>query len=210
MSVKKISVCEYSSIRTFNSLAEKKFESMDERNGVLTVQNAYLSYYLVRRNLVRAKVHVNGFLRHNADTSSHPSLEGDRFKRAVRALETANDSFMDRHRESVLTLVKNLDISDSQLHTEFLKSAGQVVDEIRWGRIASLFFLTSLLAERLVNEGQGAKIEGLTMWLAQFLNDHVSHWIEARGGWVSSYNFQHMCILWLARCSEVGKLCALF
>ena len=164
---------------------------MGDRNGALTVQNAYLSYHLVRRNLSRAKVHINGFLKQH--TFSHPALESDRFKRAVRALETANDSFMDRHRESVMTLVKNLDISDSQLHPEFVKAAGQVVDEIRWGRIASLFFLTSLLAERLVSEGQGAKLEGLTIWLASFLNDHVSHWIEARGGWVSSFKLIDTC-----------------
>ena len=82
-------------------------------------------------------------------------------------------------------LVQTMDITDGQLHSEFVKAAGQVVDEIRWGRIASLFFLTSLLAERLIKEEQGSKVESLVMWLAQFLNTHVSSWIEQRGGWVS-------------------------
>lgn len=160
--------------------------AVPERDGVLTVQNTYLAYHLVRRNLSRAKVHVNGHLKYDIDSKlSHPAIEGERFKKAVQTLETANDAFMDRHKDNVMQLVLNLDISDSQLHAEFLKAAGQVVDEIRWGRISSLFFLTSLLAERLVNEGHGNKVESLVMWLAQFLNDHVSHWIETRGGWVS-------------------------
>ena len=88
-----------------------------------------------------------------------------------------------------MKLVLTLDTSDGQLHTEFLKAAGQVVDEIRWGRIASLFFLTSLLAERLMNENQGAKVDALVQWLAQFLNDHVSYWVLQRGGWVSVEEF---------------------
>lgn len=153
--------------------------------GVLTVQNSYLAYHLVKRNLDKANVHVNGHLKMKIDTSKHPALASDRFMCAVKTLETANDSFMTRYKDSVMTLVLTLDTSDSQLHTEFLKAAGQAVDEIRWGRIASLFFLTSLLSERLFKEGQGAKIDSMVEWLAQFLNDHVSYWIQQRGGWAA-------------------------
>lgn len=153
--------------------------------GVLTVQNFYLSYHLVKRNLDSANVHVNGHLKQKIDTSKYPVLTTDRFLRAVNTLENANDSFMTRYRDNVMPLVLTLDTSDGQLHTEFLKAAGQVVDEIRWGRIASLFFLTSLLSERLSNEGQSAKIESMVKWLGQFLNDHVSYWIQQRGGWAA-------------------------
>lgn len=153
---------------------------------VLTVQNAYLSYHLVRRNLVKNNIHVNGHLPEpNSYILSHPALQDEGFKRAVRTLENANDAFMTRHKASVMKLVKDLDTSDGHLHSEFLKSAGQVVDEIRWGRISSLFFLTSLLAERLINEGQAGKVEGLVEWLAEFLNDNVKDWIAQKGGWVS-------------------------
>ena len=151
----------------------------------LTVQNCYLSYHLVRRNLDRAGVRVNGHLKQRIDIAKYPALSTDRFTRAVKTLENANDSFMTRYKDNVMALVLALDTSDGHLHTEFLRAAGQAVDEIRWGRIASLFFLTSLLSERLHKEGQAAKIEPMVEWLAQFLNDHVSHWIQQRGGWVS-------------------------
>ena len=157
-----------------------------ERDGVLAVQNAYLSYHLVRRNIIRSKVHVNGYLKNDEDlnTSAHLALENHRFQQAVKALEKANDEFMDRHKHEVMQLVKTLDISDSQLHAQFQKAAGQViVDEIRWGRIASLFFFTSILAERLIIVGQGNKVKELVKWLSLFLNNHVSHWIKAQGGW---------------------------
>lgn len=153
--------------------------------GVLTVQNCYLSYHLVKRNLERADVRVNGHLKQRIDVSKYPALTTDKFTRAEKTLENVNDSFMTRHKDNVMTLVLTLDTSDGQLHAEFLKAAGQVVDEIRWGRVASLFFLTSLLCERLYKEGQGAKIDSMVEWLAQFLDDHVSYWIQQRGGWVS-------------------------
>lgn len=154
----------------------------------LTVQNHYLAYHLVRRALKRNDVHVNGYLKQQQTPSSpriRAIVEDNGFRKAIGVLEKANDVFMERHKDGIMTLVRTLDITDGQLHSEFVRAAGQVVDEIRWGRIASLFFLTSLLAERLINEGQGSKIESLVMWLGQFLNTHVSTWIEQRGGWVS-------------------------
>ena len=154
---------------------------------ILTVQNAYLAYHLVRRALNKNNVHVNGHLRQQAISPAQRQaiLEDEQFKKAVSMLETANDAFMERHKAGIMSLVQTLDIADGQLHSEFVKAAGQVVDEIRWGRVASLFFLTSLLAERLINEGQGHKVDSLVIWLAQFLNSHVSAWIEKKGGWVS-------------------------
>ena len=152
----------------------------------LTVENAYLAHHLVRRALSKNGVHINGHLKQQRISSEkiRAILEDKDFKRAVSALETANDVFMDKHKDGVMNLVQTMDITDGQLHSEFVKAAGQVVDEIRWGRIASLFFLTSLLAERLISEGQGSKVESLVKWLALFLNTHVSSWIEQRGGWV--------------------------
>lgn len=153
----------------------------------LTVENAYLARHLVRRALTRSNIHVNGHLKQQTITSAQirAIVEDQDFQKAVAALEKANDVFMDKHKNGVMSLVQTVDITDGQLHSEFVKAAGQVVDEIRWGRIASLFFLTSLLAERLINEGQGSKVESLVIWLAQFLDSHVSSWIEQRGGWVS-------------------------
>lgn len=153
----------------------------------LTVENAYLARYMVRRALTRNNVHINGHLKQEPIKSARirAIVEDVDFRRAILALETANDVFMDKHKDGVMGLVQTMDITDGQLHSEFVKAAGQVVDEIRWGRIASLFFLTSLLAERLIKEEQGSKVESLVIWLAQFLNTHVSSWIEQRGGWVS-------------------------
>ena len=160
---------------------------MATAESALTVQSAYLAYHLVRRALNRNKIHINGHLKQQTIISAQlrAIVEDKDFKKAISALETANDVFMDKHKDGVMSLVQTIDITDGQLHSEFVKAAGQVVDEIRWGRIASLFFLTSLLAERLIKEGQGSKVESLVMWLAQFLNTHVSSWIEQRGGWVS-------------------------
>jgi hypothetical protein len=162
---------------------------------VLTVENAYLARHLVRRALNNNGIHINGYLKQQTITSAQlrAIVEDKDFRKAVSALEKANDVFMSKHKDGVMGLVQTMDISDGQLHSEFVKAAGQVVDEIRWGRIASLFFLTSLLAERLISEKQGGKVEGLVIWLAQFLNTHVSAWIEQRGGWVSQKN----CVLYL-------------
>lgn len=160
---------------------------MATAESALTVQSAYLAYHLVRRALNRNKIHINGHLKQQTIISAQlrAIVEDKDFKKAISALETANDVFMDKHKDGVMSLVQTIDITDGQLHSEFVKAAGQVVDEIRWGRIASLFFLTSLLAERLIKEGQGSKVESLVMWLAQFLNTHVSSWIEQRGGWAA-------------------------
>ena len=157
---------------------------------VLTVENAYLARHMVRRALTRNNIHINGHLKQEPINSARirAIVEDVDFRRAILSLETANDVFMDKHKDGVMGLVQTMDIADAQLHSEFVKAAGQVVDEIRWGRIASLFFLTSLLAERLIKEGQGSKVESLVIWLAQFLNTHVSSWIEQRGGWVSRKN----------------------
>ena len=151
--------------------------------GALTVQNSYLSYHLIRRNLKNNRVHLNGYL-HDVNFRN-PAIEGEVFEEVLSTLEGANDDFMRVHKDSVMRLVLELDTSDGQLHSEFLRSASQIVDEIRWGRICSLFFLASLLAERLIKEGQGAQVEALIVWLAQFLNDNVKDWIAERGGWVS-------------------------
>ena len=170
----------------------------------LTVENLYLARHLVRRALNRNNVHINGHLKQQTISAAQlrAIVEDKSFQKAVSALETANDVFMDKHKDGVMGLVQTMDITDAQLHSEFVKAAGQVVDEIRWGRIASLFFLTSLLAERLFNEGQGSKVESLVMWLAQFLNTHVSSWIEQRGGWVRKTVCALSNLILVARCRK--------
>ena len=143
-------------------------------DGKLAVQNAYLAYHLVRRNLVNNNVDVSSL---PTTALSHPALEEETFKRAVCILEKANDH------AAALT---HLDISDTCLHSEFSKLANAVLrDEIRWGRIASLFFRTSLLALKLIREGRGAAVNSLVSRLVQLLDDSVAHWITKEGGWVS-------------------------
>lgn len=149
-------------------------------------KSAFLAHHMVYYMLNDAGIALNGF-RDSAHRRPHVLLSEESFKTAVDTLEKTCKYMKRKHSDEISGLVRTLDISDAYLHQNFQKAAKMLMnDDIRWGRVASLFFFTSVLAERLYREGNASKIESLIGWLTVFLNDTVVPWVsQQRGDWVS-------------------------
>ena len=151
-----------------------------------SAQNAYLAHELTHHVLSEEGLKLNG---RNGDSNGHstiPSLSDARFKASVMTLKRSCADLRTNHRGEIVDLAKSLDISDAQLYSSYRAVALRVVEDgIHRGRLISLFTFTGMLAARLYLEGQQDKIDGLTGWLAMFLNQNVSKWLKEHGGWVS-------------------------
>lgn len=153
----------------------------------LKVQNAHLAFNIVR-NLLKDK-NMNGFHRTNRHYEMIFELVNEPgFKEAVATIEKATRYLVDNKEGEMEMLVGTLDITDSQLYTNFQHVANHLLaEDVRFGRISSLFFFTYMLSKRLHLAGRQKEIESVIDWLAVFLNEAISPWlIKNHGGeWVS-------------------------
>lgn len=159
------------------------------------LQNAHVSYHITYYLLKESGIRLNGYATSGNGHSSrlkNQMLQDSSFRDAIETLETSCKQMKGKYQREIGGLVKTLDISDTQLYSNFQQSAVSLMDgDIRWGRIAVLVFFTSVLAERLHTEGQGNKINSLIGWLTTFLNENTSMWILEKGGWVSTPQHTH-------------------
>ena len=154
----------------------------------LKMQSAFLCYHTFYYILKEEGIRMNGYVHSDEhDPPDMPCLKGAEFQEAYETIKRNCMHMKSQHRDEMLGLVKTLDIRDSKLQSIYTKVASTIVEgEIRWGRIVGLFVFTAMLAVRLHSEGQQQKIEGLPQWLAMFINDNVSEWLQQTpGGWVS-------------------------
>ena len=151
----------------------------------LKIQNAYLSYNTVKTLL--KENNMNGFHRTNR-LHEYEVINEPGFKEATATLEKATRYLVDNKEGEMEKLVSTLDITDSQLHTNFQHVSNHLMaEDIRFGRISSLFFFTYVLSKRLHRAGRQREIESVIDWLAMFLNDVIAPWLikNHRGDWVS-------------------------
>ena len=149
-------------------------------------QSAMIAQHMIYHLLREQGIRLNGYTAGNGH-STHIRISRERSVReAIATLETSCAEMRHKYIREIEGLVNTLDISETQVYPSFLESCTKLMDDdIRWGRIAVLFFFSSVLAERLHREGQVAKIESLVGWLTTFIDDNLSQWILEHGGWVS-------------------------
>ncbi len=85
-------------------------------------------------------------------------------------------------------LVGTLDITDSQLCSNYHSVSEYIMaEEIRFGRIASLFFFTYALSKCLHGEGRQKETQSLVDWLTAFLNERIAPWLvqNHQGDWAA-------------------------
>ena len=151
----------------------------------LKMQNRYLAITNTK-NMLRA-ANLNGLQRHPDSRFTHEVINEAGFKEAVATLEKSCIMLKDAKEDEFGTLVATLDITDSQLYANYQRvSQHLMADEIRFGRIASLFFFTYVLSKRLHKEGRQREIKSVMDWLTAFLDDTIAPWlIQNHGGnWV--------------------------
>lgn len=156
-------------------------------------QNQLISYHMVYYLLKEDSIRLNGYSNGNGHSNHMKTLmvNDKGFKDAISTLETSCIDLKVKHLRELEELVKELDISDSKLYSDYRESCDRLMDDdVRWGRITVLFFFTSILAKRLYTEGKTNKIQSLVGWQTQFLDDVAAQWILEHGGWVS------MCCDW--------------
>nr|CAB97205.1 BHP1 protein [Suberites domuncula] len=150
-------------------------------------QSACLSYHLTYYLLNQGGIKLNGYAGNGRTSHTRNRLTNDKkFREAISTLESSCKQMKSKYQQEIEGLVKTLDISDTQLYTNFQHAANSLMDgDIRWGRIAVLFFFTSVLAKRLHKDGHSHQISSLIGWLTTFLNDNATSWILENGGWAA-------------------------
>lgn len=162
----------------------------------IKLQNYCVSYHMTYYQLKEAGIRLNGYTATGAHSFSRigcNKLMRDRtFRAAIDTLEKGCSQMRALYEAEMAELVRLLDLSDTQLYSNFQQAACQVINQdVNWGRIAALLFFTSVLAERLHNEGHTRKIESLIGWVTTYLNESASTWILENGGWVSECVLLH-------------------
>ena len=156
----------------------------------INVQNIYLAYYVVRDML--KEDNLNG-LSHSRLLGEgqwrHEYINEAGFKEALQTLKDICRHFKATKACEMESLVGTLDITDTQLYTNYLQVAQHLLvlsSEVRFGRIGSLFFFTYLLCKRLHRDSRLREVDSVIDWLAQFLNENITPWlIQKHGGkWV--------------------------
>ena len=146
----------------------------------LQIQNAYLAH-TITCNLLRSDHFQTPHSKHLA----HEAISEPGFKEAVITLEEACRYMKESYEAEMVTFMSQLDISD-QICLTFQQVVNSVVDkEIKFGRIASLFFFTYLLCKRLYLEGKQGNIEEVVDCLSRFLDERMSPWLfeKHNGRW---------------------------
>ena len=151
------------------------------------IQNAYLACTIIR-DMLKSE-NMNGLHRlHDSRRFTHEVINEPGFKEAVATLDKCCRYLKEKKESEMEVLVSTLDITDTQLCTNYQKIADHLMaDDIKFGRVGSLFFFTFVLCKRLHIEGRQREIESVVDWLARFLDDKIAPWlIQNHGGkWVS-------------------------
>ena len=166
------------------SKVQKKGSSQKVTNRDIALQNAYMARHMVQYILKEEGISVSGLL---DGFDRNPVVSNDaKFLEARRFMERMCTSLRIKHGDEVSQLVGQLDISDSELYGEFHKGAVNIIyDGITPGRVAALFLFAGMFAIRLHGEGrQYKKMQSLTEWLNDTLNDHLTEWLQDHNGWV--------------------------
>ena len=153
--------------------------------GKLIKQNAYLAC-TVTKKMLNAEG-LNG-LHYKEGRFTHEVINESGFKGAVETLEKSCMYLRNEKQLEMERLVSTLDITDSQLCSNFQRVSEHLMqDDVRFGRIGSLFFFTFVLCKRLHQEGRQREVDSVIDWLASFLNEKVAPWLikNHRGEWVS-------------------------
>lgn len=158
----------------------------EEAMAKLKIQNNYLAYNITKKLLRDAN--LNGLSRQSDSRFTHEVINEPGFKEAVTTLEKGCQTLRETKEDEMTVLVGTLDITDSQLCANYQRVSEHLMfEEIRFGRIASLFFFTYVLSKRLHGEGR-QEIQSVVDWLTAFLNERIAPWlIKNHGGnWVSA------------------------
>ena len=154
---------------------------------ILRIQNGYLAFNITK-SMLRA-ANLNGLQREPESRFTHEVINEPGFKDAVATIEKACLMLRDSKEDEMGSLVSTMDITDSQLCANFKKVSDHLMaEEIRFGRIVSLFFFTYVLAKRLHLEGRQREVKSTVEWLRDFLDEKISPWLMRHHGgkWVSS------------------------
>ena len=153
--------------------------------GKLKKQNAYLAYTVTKKML--SAEGLNGL--HQKDNRfTHEVINESGFKGAVETLEKSCMYLRKEKQFEMERLVGTLDITDSQLCTNVQRVSEHLMqDDVRFGRIGSLFFFTFVLCKRLYKEGRQREVDSVMDWLTAFLNERIAPWLirNHKGEWVS-------------------------
>lgn len=155
--------------------------------GRLSTQNAYLATTIIRE-MLKAE-NMNGLHHRTHDSRfTHEVINEPGFKEAVNTILKCCRYLKEKQEADTEKLVATLDITDTQLCANYRCVAEHLMaEEVRFGRIGSLFFFTYVLCKRLHARGRQREIESVMDWLTIFLDEKIAPWlIQHHGGkWVS-------------------------
>jgi len=152
-------------------------------------QTSYLAKAIPLYLLSEKGIRINEFTQTPKGVFPEPPecFKTEDFLTARSNLVTGCHYIKRKHGKELEEMCSKLDLSDEQLYSTFRTLMNTVWEEpLNWGRLVSIFVVTSVLLERLYREGhQQRKMESVLSWFGTFLRDHAAPWIRERGGWVS-------------------------
>lgn len=162
--------------------------SKEEMKKILKVQNRFLSWNVIVDML--KEDNLNGLHRQPDSSFTHEVINQPGFKDAVETVTKTVRYLRETRKDEFEGLVGTLDISDSQLYSNYRRVQEHLMTEVKFGRIGTLFFFVYVLSKRLHKESRQREIESVIQWLNEFLDDTVAPWLveHHNGDWVSTFN----------------------
>uniref|UniRef100_A0A914UTR5 Bcl-2 Bcl-2 homology region 1-3 domain-containing protein n=1 Tax=Plectus sambesii TaxID=2011161 RepID=A0A914UTR5_9BILA len=100
------------------------------------------------------------------------------------AMRLLASDFERRYNSELAAMANELVLDVDTIYPTFRQAAEQLfIDGINWGRIVALFALGGALAAQCMTDGRRALVSQIADWVAIFVRDRLTAWIEQRGGW---------------------------
>lgn len=130
----------------------------------------YIAYRLRQNNIFLPGYHENG----------NPSP-------AARHLRRVADELIEENRELFDSMCDQLHLTHGSTYATFVGIADEIFQTGKnWGRIvAFLAFGATLTVYCAQKEDLAQLIDSIVEWVSMYMNQNLSVWIEANGGWVS-------------------------
>nr|XP_056710110.1 apoptosis regulator Bcl-2 [Euleptes europaea] len=99
-------------------------------------------------------------------------------------LRQAGDEFSRRYQRDVAQMSDQLHLTPGTARSRFVAVVEELFrDGVNWGRIVAFFEFGGMLCVESVSREMSPLVDNIAVWMTEYLNRHLHHWIQANGGW---------------------------
>lgn len=134
--------------------------------------------------------YVNYRLRRQGFTWENCPCFDRRPSKVAISMRAMADEFEERYHDQFSNMCQQLHITQHTAYCTFQAVINELFSDqtINWGRIVALFSFSGALSLQSVEKEMPYLVDNIVEWAHTYLTDNLNNWINAHGGWVSSFH----------------------